>query len=94
MANRIPKPEMDIPQEVLAVGADKSFTVTWKPCVNVTKGGKLKSGDTYGVPVQSVNGTWSSGYSTGVAVTPETAKKPDPPENIKAAGGYRRIFIS
>ena len=121
MANRIPEPEMDIPQEVQAVGADKSFTVTWKPCVNVTgyeveisyggdtelhrvagttleikqfKGGKLKNGDTYGVRVQSVNGTWLSGYSTGVEVTPETNKKPDPPENIKAAGGYRRIRIS
>ena len=103
------------------MGADKSFTVTWKPCVNVTgyeveisyggdtelhrvagttleikqfKGGKLKNGDTYGVRVQSVNGTWLSGLQHGCGGNARNEQKAGSPENIKAAGGYRRIRIS
>lgn len=36
MENRIPEPEMDIPQNVKAQGADKSFTLTWDNSKNVT----------------------------------------------------------
>lgn len=36
MENRIPEPEMNIPQNLAAAGADKSFTLTWDPQVNIT----------------------------------------------------------
>lgn len=34
--NRIPEPEMDIPQNLAAKGANKSFTLTWDKSKNVT----------------------------------------------------------
>ena len=37
MENRIPEPEMDIPQNVKAQGADKSFTLTWDNSKNNTR---------------------------------------------------------
>lgn len=36
MENRIPEPEMDIPQNLQAEGANKSFTLTWDKSKNVT----------------------------------------------------------
>ncbi len=36
MENRIPEPDMDIPQNLQAQGADKSFTLTWDNSKNVT----------------------------------------------------------
>ncbi len=36
MENRIPEPDMNIPENLKAEPGNKSFTVTWDPCVNVT----------------------------------------------------------
>ena len=36
MEERIPAPQMDIPQNLSVVEADKKFTVSWDPCVNIT----------------------------------------------------------
>ena len=36
MDKRIPAPEMNIPENLTAVRGNKSFVVSWNPCVNVT----------------------------------------------------------
>lgn len=36
MENRIPEPELDIPQNVSVHSGNKTFSMTWNPCVNVT----------------------------------------------------------
>ena len=36
MENRIPEPEMDIPEGLSGTGSDKAFLLTWKPAKNVT----------------------------------------------------------
>lgn len=36
MENRIPEPDMNIPENLKAEPGNKSFIVTWDPCVNVT----------------------------------------------------------
>ncbi len=36
MENRIPEPEMNIPQNVAAEGGNKSFGLTWDPQINIT----------------------------------------------------------
>ncbi|MCI8505276.1 MAG: hypothetical protein HFI67_03710 [Lachnospiraceae bacterium] len=36
MGDRIPEPKMDIPENLSAKAGNKSFTVTWVPCLNVT----------------------------------------------------------
>ncbi len=57
-------------------------------------GDKLKNNTEYTVQVQSVNGTWRSGYGSPITVTPKTSKKPDKPDNVKAVGKYRSIAVS
>lgn len=57
-------------------------------------GNKLENGVTYKVCVQSVNGTWESGYCAAVSVTPRVSKVPDAPDNLKATGGYCVIRLS
>ncbi len=121
MENRIPEPELDQPGRPSAVPGDKSFSLSWDPCINVTgyevlirqgddqesvmvaknsltvvsfKGDKLKNNTEYTVQVQSVNGTWRSGYGPEVKVTPKATKKPDKPDNVKAVGKYRSIVVS
>ncbi|MDE5558037.1 MAG: fibronectin type III domain-containing protein [Ruminococcus sp.] len=121
MEDRIPEPEMDIPEEVQAVAGSEKFTVSWKACNNV-KGYKLEISDgkttdtinvtnnsatiskvgksdvknmtTYTVKVKSVNGSWESPYSEEVSVTPMPTKRPDKPDNVKAAGAYKSIRVS
>lgn len=56
--------------------------------------GKLVNGENYEVRVRSVNGTWRSPYSETKTVVPKATKKPDPPDNLKATGGYRSIRLS
>lgn len=58
------------------------------------KGNRLKNGEIYEVSVQSVNGTWSSGYCSPGTVSPVISGKPDAPDNLKAVGGYCRIVLS
>lgn len=36
MEERIPAPEMDIPQNLTAAAGSEQFTLSWEPCVNVT----------------------------------------------------------
>ncbi len=36
MEERIPAPEMDIPQNLTAAAGSEQFTLNWEPCVNVT----------------------------------------------------------
>ncbi len=121
MENRIPEPEMNIPENLQAEPGNKSFAVTWDLCVNVTgyevlithgeeqevksakgnalsvsslNGEKLVNKEEYEVRVQSVNGLWRSGYSKPVTVAPKTDKKPDAPDNLRAAGQFKAIQAS
>ena len=50
-------------------------------------GGKaLVNYQEYQVRVQSVNGTWRSGYSAPVTAIPMPTKKPDKPDGVSAVG--------
>ncbi|MDE6426725.1 MAG: fibronectin type III domain-containing protein [Ruminococcus sp.] len=57
-------------------------------------GDDIKNYVTYTVSVQSLNGTWKSGYCDSVDVTPVATKRPDKPDNVKASGLYRGIKVS
>ncbi len=57
-------------------------------------GDDIKNYTTYTVNVQSVNGTWKSGYCDPVDVTPVATKRPDKPDNVKASGIYKGIKVS
>ncbi len=58
-------------------------------------GGKeLVNNTDYTVSVQSVNGTWSSGYCDPITVTPKPDRRPDKPDNVKAVGKYRSVVLS
>lgn len=121
MENRIPEPEMDIPENLTAEAGSESFAVRWDDCVNVTGyevkiqqgntietavatsnsikvssfGGKsVKNYTTYNVSVQSVNGTWKSGYGDTIEVTPIPTGPPDKPDNVSASGRYKSIAVS
>lgn len=121
MENRIPVPDMNVPDGLTLTGRNKSFSVTWNRQVNVTgyevqisyngeteerraasnqlevksfKGNRLKNGEVYEVRVQSVNGTWSSGYGSPASVSPIVSGRPDAPDNLKAVGGYCRISLT
>ena len=48
----------------------------------------------YQIRVQSINGTWRSGYGEEVTVIPLPGGKPDKPDNVSAIGQYRRITVS
>ncbi|MDE6599339.1 MAG: fibronectin type III domain-containing protein, partial [Oscillospiraceae bacterium] len=121
MENKISEPAADIPENLSATAGNKSFVLTWDPCVNVTgyevmitqeeqsevkkvkgcslsvssfKGKDLKNGTEYTVKVQSVNGTWKSGYCYPITVTPKASSKPDRPDGLTASGAYRSINAS
>lgn len=118
MENRIPEPQMDIPQNLKVQTGNKTFTATWDACVNVTgyevmiscdgkdevrtvrgnmlvvssfNGDKLVNKKEYEVKVQSVNGTWRSGYGQSAKAVPAADKKPDAPDNLKTTGQYRAV---
>ena len=55
---------------------------------------KLKNGDTYQARVRSVNGTWKSPWSDTILAVPVVSDRPDPPDNLKATGGYRCVRMS
>lgn len=57
-------------------------------------GDELKNLTTYTMKVQSINGTWKSGYCDAVEATPQPTKRPDKPDNVTAAGKYRSIIVS
>ncbi|MDE5945735.1 MAG: M60 family metallopeptidase, partial [Oscillospiraceae bacterium] len=58
------------------------------------KGDDVKNYTTYKVSVQSINGTWKSGYCDSVDVTPKPSKRPDKPDNVKASGIYKGINVT
>jgi len=121
MEERIPEPEMDIPLNLKAEAGNKSISLSWDSCVNVTGyevlirqgnrqetrmtagnalnitafGGKeLVNHQEYQICVQSVNGTWRSGYCSEVTAVPKPGGKPDKPDNVSAAGNYQSIQVS
>lgn len=55
---------------------------------------KIKNGTVYTLKVQSVNGTWRSGWSDAVTVVPKTDKVPDAPDGLSVKGAYRGIVAS
>lgn len=55
---------------------------------------KLANGTEYTVKVRSVNGTWKSGWSDEITVTPKASSKPDRPDGLRASGAYRSIQLS
>lgn len=121
MEKRIPEPEPNIPRNLSATGADKSFYLSWEPQVNITgyeveisyhgqtetvraasnnlevksfQKEKLVNEESYEARVRSVNGTWASPYSEKVLAVPKVSSRPDPPDNLKAAGGRRCVRMS
>lgn len=50
--------------------------------------------ETYTLKVRSVNGDWKSPWSDEVTGKPEPQEKPEPPDNVKAAGAYRSLNIT
>ncbi|MDE7223284.1 MAG: M60 family metallopeptidase, partial [Acetatifactor sp.] len=48
----------------------------------------------YQIRVQSINGTWRSGYGEEVTAVPLPVGKPDKPDNVSAVGQYQRITVS
>lgn len=83
--------------EVMVIQGDKSEVKKVKGCslnVSSLKNGKLENGTEYTVMVQSVNGSWKSGWCDPITVIPRASKKPDRPDGLSAAGGYRSIRAS
>ncbi|MCM1528616.1 MAG: M60 family metallopeptidase [Alistipes sp.] len=56
-------------------------------------GDEIKNYTTYNVSVQSVNGSWKSGYCESVDVTPKPNKRPDKPDNVSATGDYKSVIV-
>lgn len=56
--------------------------------------GDLKNYTEYKVSVESVNGTWESGYCEEVSATPLPTRLPPAPENITTSGQYLRIDVA
>ena len=48
----------------------------------------------YQIKVQSVNGSWRSGYSDWVSAIPKPSGKPDKPDNVSAVGKYQSVVVS
>ncbi|MCM1046268.1 MAG: M60 family metallopeptidase [Candidatus Gastranaerophilales bacterium] len=48
----------------------------------------------YRIQVQSINGTWRSGYCDEVTAVPKPSGKPDKPDNVSAAGQYQSVAVS
>ena len=83
--------------EVLIRQGDRQQTIlTTKTSLDVKSfGGKgLVNYQPYKVSVQSVNGSWRSGYCAEEEATPKPAGKPDKPENVNVTGKYLGIAVS
>ncbi len=121
MGDRIPDPEMDIPENLTATASSKKVSLSWDPCVNVTGyevlvkqgdrqetvmvnknafdltsfgGRELVNYQEYRIQVQSVNGTWRSGYGPEETAVPKPNGKPDKPDGVLARGKYQSIVVS
>lgn len=77
-------------------GASSETHLVTNPYMEVTmfNGKELVNFDSYEVKVQSVNGSWRSGFCNPVTVVPEPTGKPDKPDNVTAAGKYQYISVS
>lgn len=77
-------------------GGNTETFISVSNTVNVTSfnGKELKNYTTYKVSVQSVNGTWKSGFCDTADVTPLPTKRPDKPDNVRASGCYKGINVS
>ncbi len=83
--------------EVLIKQGDSQETVSVaRNAFDVTSfGGKeLTNYLEYRISVQSVNGTWRSGYGNEVTAVPKPNGKPDKPDNVAATGKYQSILVS
>lgn len=83
--------------EVMIIQGEKSEVKKVKGCslsVSSFSGKDLTNGIEYTVMVQSVNGTWKSGYCDPVTVIPKASSKPDRPDGLTASGAYRSIKAS
>lgn len=79
--------QQDDQEEVIQV-ASNSLTVT------SFKGSDIKNYTTYTVSVESMNGSWNSGYCDPVKVIPKPSSRPDKPDNVTAVGKYQSIKVS
>lgn len=68
-------------------------TVSNSITVTSFDGGDVKNYTTYKVSVQSVNGTWSSGYCAAANVTPKPNKRPDKPDGVSVTGKYLSLVV-
>lgn len=62
--------------------------------VSSIKNNKLANYKEYSLKVRSVNGDWKSPWSEVKTGVPLPQKKPDKPDNVRAEGGFRSIFVS
>ncbi len=77
-------------------GDTQEIVSTVRNALDITSfGGKeLTNYLEYRIRVQSVNGTWSSGYGEEVTAVPKPNGKPDKPDNVKAVGKHQSIVVS
>ncbi len=83
--------------EVLVKQGEQSETVmvTGNALDLTSFGGKgLTNYLDYRIQVQSVNGTWRSGYGEEVTATPMPNSRPPKPDDVNAEGKYQSIIVS
>lgn len=78
--------------EVLVKGDGEEQTIF--TTVNSIDVGSLDNYTEYEFLVQSVNGTWRSGYCPSVFATPKPSRRPDKPDGVSAAGNYQSMSVS
>ena len=80
----------------IVTGGVEEIHMTKAPMLLVTSfGGKeLVNNTEFTVKVQSVNGTWKSGYSESITAVPKPDQVPDAPDNVAAEGKYKSIQVS
>lgn len=77
-------------------GGRQETVLTAINSINISSfGGKeLENYLEYQLSVQSVNGTWRSGYGDEVTAIPKPDRKPDKPDNVTAKGQYQSVVVS
>lgn len=80
--------------EILVKKGDTVIQTSVTASNSITIQGKeIEDYETYTVSVQSVNGTWKSGYCDSIDVTPKPNKAPDKPDGVGASGIYKGIEV-
>lgn len=81
--------------QISAQNTTETIRVTGNALSITSFGGKeLRNLVTYTIKVQSINGTWSSGYCGAVEARPMPTARPDKPDNVNATGKYQSIAVS